>query len=768
MQNKNEFNPFGDTPFTFNFGTAANTQSATTTFTGVQQQQQQQQPQATTYHKGRRIRNVKRRNKSSSHVTSAQHQPLEEEDDDDEDIIDIKGHNSDDDDDDDWEDIDDDDSDFDDDDDSDYETLNPEEEELADAMTKNIMNNLARRFVQQQVPDVNRSQSQKKKKKNNAGPKVTENLNPQQVLMFWVLVRDEIHGYFPIARDAFTPLLEYFHFSQGGDPMQALMLDKKREFEKEHFSPDHGTLLTMLTGGLMDKPATATCPKLSQADIRVANQYIMRQKERVESLYDPSEGWKDQNDMNWNDDDDDDEEEEDDDEDEAERNESELVKEERVAWKDRGIDLYRFEVGEFQPPRSYRSQYRLKVDSNNKLVYVYFQQYVCNWKKYTYPSAMAHLYSHMNDFKVSRVMRLSFPIDDITGVHFYKHVRKNDPGKGVLVLRVKQPPVFETKRVAVTSHLRSEWRRRSDFTTNKSASKYDLYYFMASDENLTRIVALMTVLSPSFKRLYESKRSIGTPSEIINATAERTPVFTYDKEKDESVTKQPKEKKPLELSQDVIDYLLQVGILSQQDKNNEKKVLQRIGGNCFYDYACNSSEEKMEDALNKKFKCDSCGTSETVLNLMKSKGRGCTNSDCENYRDSDTYYSFCYGNAVHVDHDSHCSRCHECVDWHYWHCSNCDRCSYGQSIPQCEWCGSSSMSFGAPNGKKPKVKPLDFGRMMRGYDSDDEEEEYEGYDSELDEPSFVTAPEPPAFDSDPSDSLETQLLMQLLLSQMGI
>jgi hypothetical protein len=49
--------------------------------------------------------------------------------------------------------------------------------------------------------------------------------------------------------------------------------------------------------------------------------------------------------------------------------------EESISWITTGIDVYRFEVGTFQPERDYPRQFRLKIDPINCKVNFYFHHY---------------------------------------------------------------------------------------------------------------------------------------------------------------------------------------------------------------------------------------------------------------------------------------------------------------------------------------------------------------------------------------------------------
>ena len=66
------------------------------------------------------------------------------------------------------------------------------------------------------------------------------------------------------------------------------------------------------------------------------------------------------------------------------------------------------------------------------------------------------------------------------------------------------------------------------------------------------------------------------------------------------------------------------------------------------------------------------------------------------YEDTDNYFSFCYEYIANTDHDTHCTEDFQCSDWHHWHCFDCNQCTYGQSIPECEHCGSDGN--GEPRG----------------------------------------------------------------------
>jgi len=275
----------------------------------------------------------------------------------------------------------------------------------------------------------------------------------------------------------------------------------KTLYDTEKFAcyDDHHSLVRYVEGVRSLAPNTI-CPMPAGNIFRDAQALIQRQKTRWESFA-GGRAWLDEYDCgSFNDSDGS---EEDDDANVAERK----------SWKDYGMDLHRLEIGSFAPAKNYRGQFRLKIDSNNRLMYIYLHNYVCNPNKYmNMKNPVTQLYAHFNDFKVSRRVRMSLSIDNICGVH--AHIDASSK-KGVLILKVNDIPRFETQRICAVPPERNHWRPRTDFTLNEQASRHQYYYILADEESLQYTIALLLSLSSSFQNLYTRKQSIGTPEQIV-------------------------------------------------------------------------------------------------------------------------------------------------------------------------------------------------------------------------------------------------------------
>nr|CAG4715056.1 unnamed protein product [Naegleria fowleri] len=292
------------------------------------------------------------------------------------------------------------------------------------------------------------------------------------------------------------------------------------------------------------------------------------------------------------------------------------------------------------------------------------------------PAFMRHVTRELDRFKVSHMLIMEIPFENIAALHV-QHILFNSKlekrPRGLLVLDLKKKPVFKSRRISCDARNMSQEKIRTDFTKDKQASQYSRQTFVKLKDFYGNASSV-----PKFQKVEKplTRKMLGVLKK--NGLAEKQ--------------KYPEQ----ELEPNTV--LMDGHII----KNCHP---------CFLDVIRSWDSKKMEHLLSQPVNAsnyivpieDNCTVAEFLKNQQNYCGRRKFTFPC----------------------------CGQCVDWHYWHCYNCNRCSYGQTIPRCEHCG-----FSVRSSEKPLAQP--FGVLGSGFtDPEDEKEERErNYDSDKDEYEF--------------------------------
>ncbi|KAL9656825.1 hypothetical protein ABK040_004361 [Willaertia magna] len=186
-------------------------------------------------------------------------------------------------------------------------------------------------------------------------------------------------------------------------------------------------------------------------------------------------------------------------------------------FKTDGAYLKRLLIGEWSPSLNYDGQYRIKVSPLEKKLYYKFYTFVPKFKpssidtKYSTDLVMNSVkdgkefyYNVMREidrFKVSHVLMMSIHFDNIIGIHVQSFSHE-DRKYSLLVLELNQRPSFYSKRIACFGSRYNKLKERTDFTSERQASRYNRHYIIGDDREIKRIVALI-LESDDSKRMKE-------------------------------------------------------------------------------------------------------------------------------------------------------------------------------------------------------------------------------------------------------------------------
>lgn len=136
----------------------------------------------------------------------------------------------------------------------------------------------------------------------------------------------------------------------------------------------------------------------------------------------------------------------------------------------------------------------MKVNPLTKALYYKFFTYVPRWdfEDVTYesnvlqaiesvPAFMRHVTRELDRFKVSHMLIMEIPFENIAALHV-QHILFNSKlekrPRGLLVLDLKKKPVFKSRRISCDARNMSQEKIRTDFTKDKQASQYSRQTFV--------------------------------------------------------------------------------------------------------------------------------------------------------------------------------------------------------------------------------------------------------------------------------------------------
>ncbi|KAL0483811.1 mitochondrial-processing peptidase subunit beta [Acrasis kona] len=397
-------------------------------------------------------------------------------------------------------------------------------------------------------------------------------------------------------------------------------------------------------------------------------------------------------------------------------------------WKSFGTDIKKLVIGDWSPKHLYHGQHRLKVDVFQKsLIYNIYEYVLSSPTLLGLPdNAMSdpdEIMDTLDDFKLSRNLKIEVPTSHITSLRF----QKLDNQHTVLVIDIKDAPNFYNRRICTQASLRNKFRPRMDFTPNFAASTSTRHFIVADSASLDHTIGVLLLLE-NFK------------SRIDAHPLHLKPTYL---DKDKSLMKQKtllegsKSKKPLlTLKEDMITLLKNHDLDVSDDENKCLKyvLLIYLTTDSIRDAACRIPITQMEAVLKSTLHPDCCGKECTVEEIIRKK-------HCPSCSSIEYSYSFCFNELMCPSKIIHCPKCRECKDWRYWHCEACDNCSYGMSVPICECCGARKGSFRREG--KTKLEPSSMFDQQNPFDCDynagsedvqdhDEESDLESCDSDFD------------------------------------